>query len=104
MIKIPALAPLEGRMNRYVLPGLLTLLVPYISKLVYLAFFSPAARIPGPFLARFTRLWELKALNRGDFEKKNVELHEKYGTRWQPERDPIQSRPSFRSENAPSRL
>ena len=35
--------------------------------------------IPGPLLARFTRLWYLYRVWKGDFEKHNLELHEKYG-------------------------
>jgi hypothetical protein len=35
--------------------------------------------IPGPFLARFTRLWFLRAILKGDFEKTNIELHRKHG-------------------------
>lgn len=34
---------------------------------------------PGPFLARFTRLWYLKAVVKGDFERVNIDLHRKYG-------------------------
>jgi hypothetical protein len=36
--------------------------------------------IPGPFLARFTRLWELRAVYKHDFATYNVALHKKYGT------------------------
>lgn len=41
---------------------------------------SPLRSIPGPFLARFTRLWLLWHFWRGDFHKTNIELHNKYGT------------------------
>jgi hypothetical protein len=36
--------------------------------------------IPGPFLARFTRLWELRAVYTHDFATYNIALHEEYGT------------------------
>ncbi|KAF4443392.1 hypothetical protein F53441_11441 [Fusarium austroafricanum] len=42
-------------------------------------FRSPLRRIPGPFLARFTRLWLLKQVYFGTYPKTSVELHRKYG-------------------------
>lgn len=81
MIAFAGGVSLEGKMRGYILPGALTLLLLYVSKIIYNALFSPASRVPGPLLARFTRMWELAALNRGDFEKTNVKLHEQYGTR-----------------------
>jgi uncharacterized membrane protein len=39
----------------------------------------PLRKIPGPFLARFSRLWELYEVVQGRFERTNVELHKKYG-------------------------
>ena len=80
MITFPPASPSENKMYGYVLPSFLTILLLYISKIVYTALFSPASRIPGPLLARFTRVWELNALHRGNFERTNVKLHEKYGT------------------------
>jgi hypothetical protein len=44
------------------------------------ATFDPLRHVPGPFLARFTRLWYLKHVFYGKFEKINIELHKKYGT------------------------
>jgi hypothetical protein len=35
--------------------------------------------IPGPFLVRFTRLWEIRAVYTHDFATYNIALHEKYG-------------------------
>ncbi|KAH7413160.1 cytochrome P450 [Cadophora sp. MPI-SDFR-AT-0126] len=40
---------------------------------------SPQRSIPGPFLARFTRLWYFYQIYKGDFERLNVRLHEEYG-------------------------
>jgi hypothetical protein len=40
---------------------------------------DPLRDIPGPFLARFTRLWLLRQYVKGDFQKTNLELHERYG-------------------------
>ncbi|KAK2676887.1 Cytochrome P450 [Fusarium oxysporum f. sp. vasinfectum] len=40
---------------------------------------SPLRRVPGPFLARFTRLWLLKQVYFGTYPKTSIELHRKYG-------------------------
>ncbi|THW55469.1 cytochrome protein [Aureobasidium pullulans] len=60
----------------WVIIGLSTL---YIGTLLFFAFFSPLSGISGPFLTRFTRLWYLKKIVDGDFEKTNLQLHKKYG-------------------------
>ncbi|KIW06554.1 uncharacterized protein PV09_02984 [Verruconis gallopava] len=41
---------------------------------------SPLRRVPGPFAARFTRLWYFNRVNKGAFEKENIALHRKYGS------------------------
>lgn len=46
---------------------------------VYSALSSPLRDAPGPFMARFTRLWKLSAIYGGRFEEINVQLHQKYG-------------------------
>lgn len=43
------------------------------------ALLSPLRKVPGPFAARFTDLWYLCKLYRGDFEAENLYLHNKYG-------------------------
>lgn len=40
---------------------------------------DPLRSVPGPFWARFTRLWYLKQVAGGHFEKTNVELHRRHG-------------------------
>ncbi|KAK1842043.1 cytochrome p450 pisatin [Colletotrichum chrysophilum] len=40
---------------------------------------DPLRHIPGPFLARFTRLWLFRQYYRADYEKTDRRLHEKYG-------------------------
>ncbi|CAG8909742.1 unnamed protein product [Penicillium egyptiacum] len=45
------------------------------------ALLSPLRGIPGPFWARFTRLWKLLEIYRGRFEKTSIALHKKYGKR-----------------------
>lgn len=46
---------------------------------VAFALLSPLRSIPGPFWARFTRLWKLFEIYGGKFEKTNIDLHRKYG-------------------------
>jgi cytochrome P450 len=55
---------------------LLTLSLSWIS---YKTLTSPLRKIPGPFLARFTRLWYLRRLQLGRFHEDNITLHRKYG-------------------------
>ncbi|CAG5186751.1 uncharacterized protein ALTATR162_LOCUS11693 [Alternaria atra] len=41
---------------------------------------SSTRNVPGPILARFTRLWELHLLFKDDFATANIALHKKYGS------------------------
>ena len=50
----------------------------FLYKLVFVLR-DPLRTVPGPFFARFTRLWYLKAVWHGKFEKTNIALHKKYG-------------------------
>ncbi|POS71569.1 hypothetical protein DHEL01_v210040 [Diaporthe helianthi] len=43
------------------------------------AFVSPLRSIPGPFLARFSRLWYLQKVWTGELSLLNVDLHRRYG-------------------------
>ncbi|KAJ5539468.1 cytochrome protein [Penicillium frequentans] len=60
----------------YILLAAAILLVQYIGRQL---FFGPLADIKGPWLAKLTRIPELLAVNRGNFEQWNIELHRKYG-------------------------
>ena len=40
---------------------------------------DPLRSVPGPFWARFTRLWYLNEVAKGHFEKTDIRLHKKYG-------------------------
>lgn len=58
-----------------------TVLIPVLI-LCYLSYVrcaTPLRRVPGPFLASFSRLWKLQKTLRGDFERTNIDLHRKYG-------------------------
>lgn len=54
-------------------------LVLAISRALYQAYATPLRDVPGPWLAKFTRIWLLHAFNSGSFEKQNILLHRKYG-------------------------
>ncbi|KAK5073829.1 hypothetical protein LTR64_007031 [Lithohypha guttulata] len=45
---------------------------------IFTAATTPTRHIPGPFLARFTRLWYFRSVYRGTAEKDNIALHRKY--------------------------
>lgn len=45
----------------------------------YALFFDAHRHIPGPFLARFTRLWELYHTAQRNDHQLNIDLHRKYG-------------------------
>jgi hypothetical protein len=54
----------------------------YILFLLTQCLLDPLRSIPGPFLARFTRLWYLYAIYKGDFELTDIEFHKRYGAIW----------------------
>lgn len=51
----------------------------FLYQFVYALLLSPLKDIPGHFLARFTRLWELRQMIRGDSHETFVDLHKKHG-------------------------
>ncbi|CAG7921611.1 unnamed protein product [Penicillium olsonii] len=55
--------------------GIAALVIRFLITLVK----SPSLSIPGPFLGRFTNLWYLWQMKRGDFHHTNIKLHEKNG-------------------------
>ncbi|KAL2837823.1 cytochrome P450 [Aspergillus pseudodeflectus] len=57
-----------------------TLAVTYAFILVIKALLHPLRNVPGPFWGRFTRLWYLRAVTKGDFEKQNINLHRTHGS------------------------
>ena len=56
----------------------LLLLIRFIT-VIYSAAASPLRPIPGPFLARFTKLWYFWRMNAGEFEHENIALHREHG-------------------------
>jgi hypothetical protein len=65
--------------GHFYLYGFVALLVLVLLRYLYQTFTSPLRRVPGPLLARFTRLWEAWAIRKFDNPTLNLELHEKYG-------------------------
>ena len=60
---------------------LIAICVPVVYR-IFIAAKDPLHDVPGPLLARFTRLWFLKAILNRDFEKTHIALHKKYGELW----------------------
>ncbi|PYI06870.1 cytochrome P450 pisatin demethylase [Aspergillus sclerotiicarbonarius CBS 121057] len=50
-----------------------------VIRVVYLCYFHPLARYPGPFWARFTNLWRFFTFLGGHHHLSEQHLHEKYG-------------------------
>ncbi len=63
--------------NYYVCVSLLPVAI--LCYLIYVRYATPLRSVPGPFLASFTRLWKLQKTLRGDFERTNIDLHNRYG-------------------------
>ncbi|KAB8237406.1 uncharacterized protein BDW43DRAFT_297724 [Aspergillus alliaceus] len=55
------------------------ILAAFVARVIYLCYFHPLARYPGPFLARFTNLWRLFTFLGGQHHLSEQHLHEKYG-------------------------
>ena len=50
-----------------------------LSVLYFHAFGGPLGRVPGPFEARFSRLWMIKHSWKGDMHRTMIELHKRHG-------------------------
>ena len=57
----------------------LALLLLYVLWSVISSFTSSLGDVPGPWLARYTRLWLFAAICSRRFDKINIRLHRKYG-------------------------
>ncbi|KAH7016686.1 hypothetical protein EDB80DRAFT_873425 [Ilyonectria destructans] len=71
IIEEEALAPI-----RWIVPAIVPL---FLLHRIFRAIRDPLKSQPGPFLARFTRLWLIRQFIWGDYHKTNIELHRKYG-------------------------
>ncbi|KAM6505408.1 hypothetical protein FSOLCH5_014627 [Fusarium solani] len=45
----------------------------------YTIFLSSLRKVPGPFLARLTRFWEVKKVSKGDIHDVMIDLHKQHG-------------------------
>lgn len=61
---------------RDILAALLALGILYT---IITALCSPLRRIPGPLIARFTKLWYFVHVGNGNFQHENISLHKAYG-------------------------
>ena len=43
------------------------------------AYSTPLSDVPGPWIAKFTRLWLMRAITKRSWHKINISLHRKYG-------------------------
>lgn len=50
-----------------------------ISVAVYRRYLDPLRKVPGPFWASVTRLWQVKHIFQGDQNLQAIALHEKHG-------------------------
>ncbi|KAJ8106217.1 hypothetical protein OPT61_g9684 [Boeremia exigua] len=71
--------PASGTHTYYYIYGIAALSAFVLIRYLYYTLTSPLRDVPGPFLARFTRLWEIQAVRKHDNTTLNIELHEKYG-------------------------
>lgn len=55
------------------------LLASVISRALIQAYATPLRDVPGPWLAKFSRVWQLKAVHARTFQKTNLDLHRRYG-------------------------
>lgn len=69
----------ETKHTHYFVYGLFAVLAFAVLRYIYQTLTSPLRHVPGPFLARFTRLWELQAICKQENAALNIALHEKYG-------------------------
>lgn len=61
-------------------PILLIAVVVLVAYVIYPAVTDPLRKVPGPWLARFTRFWELQHILASHFEQVNIDLHDRYGS------------------------
>ena len=58
---------------------LLALFYVAVVYIVYVRYFTPLRKIPGPFFGSLTRLWKVTTILTARQEVKIMELHRKYG-------------------------
>lgn len=63
-----------------ILPIVVGVVLFYLLHALHLSVKSPLSKVPGPVLARYSRIWEFIEAARGDLHWTTVKLHEKYGS------------------------
>lgn len=80
---IPArLFPLVAEHPRLILAAA-ALVILFLVLTILQVILSPLRGVPGPIVARFTRLWYLRKVWKGSFHKDNIKLHERHGKSYQ---------------------
>ena len=81
VIRAPTMdSDVAGRSLSAVLPlMLLAFVVYYVLSALYAAYATPLRDIPGPTLAKFSRIWLFKALTKRNLHITNIQWHRKYG-------------------------
>ena len=69
----------ESSSFELVLYGISAAAILLTTQLLIRCLIHPLRDVPGPLLARFTRLNEFQAQRGGDFAQEQIRLHEKYG-------------------------
>ncbi len=64
---------------RYIILAIPILVTTRLLVFLYTSLTSPLRSVPGPLLARFTRLWYFHRLSLGRFEHDDIALHKKHG-------------------------
>ena len=69
----------EPSTREFLLSSVALLLVTLFTRAVYRIWFHPLAHIPGPFVAKFTHMWQTVKSFQGTWYYDIVAVHEKYG-------------------------
>lgn len=67
----------NGALSGQQIISLLTIIL--VSYIIYERYFSPLAKVPGPFLASFTNFWWVRTVLKRQQHLDSLALHEKYG-------------------------
>lgn len=55
------------------------LCIGFICSFIYNAFLHPLCLVPGLFIARFSRIWYIYHIVKGNFHDTNLDIHRRYG-------------------------
>lgn len=69
----------EHSASSILLSSVALLLLTFVTRAVYRIWFHPLARVPGPFAAKFTHMWQTVKSFQGTWYHDILAVHEKYG-------------------------